>query len=270
MDLWKYILALLILNLSYGATQRYPLFLYQRPLAYFASPTYYHPLVVQGQPLVYSSPMNVIVPHLEVPSSTQNKDQIPILSATKPTSVQPTSYLIVAHCAKALSTVYDLFLDFDINADTKISKGEFNIGVKRMKSNLSYTLPWIKFLVTSMSEVDKNMDDILNFEEFKNWYSTFIDRVVFKYYDANGDGYIDKMEYNQEFSDNTTKPAIGIEEFDVSGMVSPSGVDGPDGKLDYHEFILSARKIPGIHQKFPGISEFMSSFLDMFCSEKYY
>ena len=58
-----------------------------------------------------------------------------------------------------------------------------------------------------------------------------------------------------------------MEEFDVSGMLDPSGVDGPDGKIDYDEFILSARKIPGIHQSFPGISEFMSSFLDLFCSE---
>ena len=45
----------------------------------------------------------------------------------------------------------------------------------------------------SMSNVDKNMDETLEFEEFKHWYSTFIDRVVFKYYDADGDGYIDKM-----------------------------------------------------------------------------
>ena len=67
--------------------------------------------------------------------------------------------------------------------------------------------------------------------------------------------------------DDSTRPTIGMEQFDVSGMVSASGVDGPDGKIDYDEFVLSARKIPGIHQKFPGISEFMSSFLDMFCSK---
>ena len=52
-------------------------------------------------------------------------------------------------------------------------------------------------------------------------------------------------------------------------MVDSNGMEGPDGKIDYDEFIKAARKIPGIHQKFPGISEFMSSFLDMFCSESY-
>ena len=53
-----------------------------------------------------------------------------------------------------------------------------------------------------------------------------------------------------------------MEQLDVRG----DGTDNrPDGKLDYDEFISSARKIPGIHEKFPGISEFMSSFLDMFC-----
>ena len=45
-----------------------------------------------------------------------------IISAAKHKIVKPTPYLIVAHCAKALSRVYDVFLDFDINADNKISK----------------------------------------------------------------------------------------------------------------------------------------------------
>ena len=44
-----------------------------------------------------------------------------IYSANKQVEV-PRPYMIVAHCAKALSTVYDLYLDFDINADSKIAK----------------------------------------------------------------------------------------------------------------------------------------------------
>ena len=58
-----------------------------------------------------------------------------------------------------------------------------------------------------------------------------------------------------------------MEELDVGGMVGPNGISKPDGKIDFDEFILSARKIPGIYEKLPGISEFMTSFLDMFCSE---
>lgn len=77
------------------------------------------------------------------------------------------------------------------------------------------------------------------------------------------------QEYIQEFSDQSTTPILSLEEFDVSGMVDSNGMEGPDGKIDYDEFIKAARKIPGIHQKFSGISEFMSSFLDMFCSESY-
>ena len=77
------------------------------------------------------------------------------------------------------------------------------------------------------------------------------------------------QEYIQEFADQSATPILSLEEFDVNGMVDSNGMEGPDGKIDYDEFIKAARKIPGIHQKFPGISEFMSSFLDMFCSESY-
>ena len=76
------------------------------------------------------------------------------------------------------------------------------------------------------------------------------------------------QEFNQEFSDKSTKPPIDLEVLDVRGEYGLDGTNsGPDGKLDYDEFILSARKIPGIHEKFPGISEFMSSFLDLFCED---
>ena len=43
-----------------------------------------------------------------------------------------------------------------------------------------------------MSDVDDNMDDNLSFDEFMRWHSKFIDRIIFKYYDANGDGFIDQ------------------------------------------------------------------------------
>ena len=43
-----------------------------------------------------------------------------------------------------------------------------------------------------MSVVDEDKDDNLGFDEFKRWHSKFIDRVIFKYYDTNGDGFIDK------------------------------------------------------------------------------
>ena len=76
------------------------------------------------------------------------------------------------------------------------------------------------------------------------------------------------QEFNQEFSDKSTRPPLDLEEFDVGGDLGLDGTNStPDGKIDYDEFISSARKIPGIHEKFPGISEFMSSFLDMFCDE---
>ena len=77
------------------------------------------------------------------------------------------------------------------------------------------------------------------------------------------------QEFNQEFENRNIVPAFGIEEFDVHGMTigSLDGINEPDEKLDYDEFLTSVRKIPGIYEKFPGISEFMSSFLDMFCNE---
>ena len=46
-----------------------------------------------------------------------------------------------------------------------------------------------------MPSVDDNMDDNLSFEEFKRWHSSFIDRIIFKYYDDNGDGFIDQKVY---------------------------------------------------------------------------
>ena len=44
-----------------------------------------------------------------------------------------------------------------------------------------------------MSDGDANQDFTLSFEEFKTWHSSFIDRVIFKFYDTNGDGFIDKQ-----------------------------------------------------------------------------
>ena len=77
------------------------------------------------------------------------------------------------------------------------------------------------------------------------------------------------QEYNQEFEDRNMQPAFGLEKFDVRGMIQGSnGINGPDGKLDYYEFSSSIRKIPGIYEKFPGMSQFMSDFLDMFCTEE--
>ena len=73
-------------------------------------------------------------------------------------------------------------------------------------------------------------------------------------------------EYNQEFEDGNIQPSFGIEEFDIRGMMKGSNRIGqPDGKLDYDEFQNSIRKIPGIYEKFPGMSQFMSDFVDMFC-----
>ena len=43
-----------------------------------------------------------------------------------------------------------------------------------------------------MSDANVNKDGTLSFKEFKKWHSMFIDRIVFKYYDSNGDGYIDE------------------------------------------------------------------------------
>ena len=74
-------------------------------------------------------------------------------------------------------------------------------------------------------------------------------------------------EYNQEFEDGNIQPSFGIEEFDIRGMMKGSNRIGqPDGKLDYDEFQNSIRKIPGIYEKFPGMSQFMSDFVDMFCN----
>ena len=76
-----------------------------------------------------------------------------------------------------------------------------------------------------------------------------------------------QKEYNQEFDDRNIQPSFGLEEFDIRGMMKGSnGIDQPDGKLDYDEFQNSVRKIPGIYEKFPGMSQFMSDFLDMFCN----
>ena len=47
-------------------------------------------------------------------------------SDVKQTVISPTPYMIIAHCAKALSTVHALFRDFDINVDTKISKVSYH------------------------------------------------------------------------------------------------------------------------------------------------
>ena len=75
-------------------------------------------------------------------------------------------------------------------------------------------------------------------------------------------------EFNQEFEDRNIQPSFGIEEFDIRGMMErPNGIGQPDGKLDYDEFQNSIRKIPGIYEKFPGMSQFMSDFVDMFCNE---
>ena len=68
------------------------------------------------------------------------------------------------------------------------------------------------------------------------------------------------------------KPPFELDEFDglasVRGVIrSSNGINDKDGKLDYDEFINSIRKIPGIYGKFPGMSKFMSNFLDMFCNE---
>ena len=77
------------------------------------------------------------------------------------------------------------------------------------------------------------------------------------------------QEYNQEFSDKSAEPLMDLKQFDVRGSFVLDGFpSAPDGKLDYHEFMLSVRKIPGIYEKFPGISKFMSSFLDLFCKEE--
>ena len=37
-----------------------------------------------------------------------------------------------------------------------------------------------------------NKNAIIGLDEFEKWHSMFIDRIVFKYYDSNGDGYVDK------------------------------------------------------------------------------
>ena len=74
------------------------------------------------------------------------------------------------------------------------------------------------------------------------------------------------QEFTQEFADESAKPIIGIDVFDVHGAAGANGFDDePDGKIDFEEFTLSARMIPGIHANFPGLSEFMSSFVNMFC-----
>ena len=65
------------------------------------------------------------------------------------------------------------------------------------------------------------------------------------------------QEFTQEFADDSAEPIIGMDVFDDE--------DEPDGKIDFEEFAMSARMIPGIHANFPGLSEFMSSFVDMFC-----
>ena len=49
-------------------------------------------------------------------------------------------------------------------------------------------------------------------------------------------------------------------------MKGSNRIGQPDGKLDYDEFQNSIRKIPGIYEKFPGMSQFMSDFVDMFCN----
>ena len=74
------------------------------------------------------------------------------------------------------------------------------------------------------------------------------------------------QEFTQEFADDSAEPIIGMDVFDVHGLAGPNGFeDEPDGKIDFEEFASSARMIPGIHANFPGLSEFMSSFVDMFC-----
>jgi len=177
--------------------------------------------------------------------------------------------MVVSHCAKALSIVYDLYQEFDMNQDSNVSKVEFDIGVRQLKSRVGAKLPWIKFINVRLDDIDVDKNNIVSIDEFKKWHSSFMDRIVFKYYDSNGDGYIDKKEFNQEFENRNIVPAFGIEEFDVHGMTigSLDGINEPDEKLDYDEFLTSVRKIPGIYEKFPGISEFMSSFLDIFCNE---
>ena len=41
-------------------------------------------------------------------------------------------------------------------------------------------------------DVDMNKNGVIGLDEFKKWHSMFIDRIIFKYYDSNGDGYVDK------------------------------------------------------------------------------
>ena len=43
-----------------------------------------------------------------------------------------------------------------------------------------------------LDDIDVDKNNIVSIDEFKKWHSSFMDRIVFKYYDSNGDGYIDK------------------------------------------------------------------------------
>ena len=48
--------------------------------------------------------------------------------------------MIIAHCAKALSTVHALFRDFDINVDTKISKVSYHFVFSIVIINLIFKI----------------------------------------------------------------------------------------------------------------------------------
>ena len=75
------------------------------------------------------------------------------------------------------------------------------------------------------------------------------------------------QEFTQEFEDESAASLMDLDLFDTSGDYDYEGsADVPDGKIDFDEFKAAARKIPGIYGTFPGISDFMLAFLDMFCN----
>ena len=52
--------------------------------------------------------------------------------------------MIIAHCAKALSTVHALFRDFDINVDAKISKVSYHFLYSIVSHNNQYNVKIIQ------------------------------------------------------------------------------------------------------------------------------
>ena len=55
---------------------------------------------------------------------------------------------------------------------------------------MSPVFPFYRF-----STADTNKNGSIDFNEFKTWHAGFVDRVLFKYYDSDGDGFIDKEVY---------------------------------------------------------------------------